>query len=414
MSYGAICAAGTKLQQVAGIDDSPRSLHEDILAATRGQTDTDAARHLADHAAPTIDWLAEEHDVVLTVETSWTGLGHRQPRLHAPPNRSGETLLSMLLSACERSGAQLLTEALVTTLYVDDACRVLGVGVERPDGRTETLGCDAIILATCGFGANRRLVREFIPELSNAHYHGHEGNSGDGILWGIELGGSVADMGSYQALGSLATPQAMVMPHTLLIGGGVQVNRDGRRFQNELDDISGQALTILTQPGGICWMVFDRRLHDQAMATFQEYRDADEINTAKHADSWERLAEKTGMPPAALTATMADTTRRCETEEPDRFGRRFARSDRLHPPFFAIRVTGALFHTQGGLVVDTEARVRREQGGLLPNLFAGGGAARAVSGPGGWGYLPGMGLCTAVTLGRLAGHAAAALSGDKP
>jgi fumarate reductase flavoprotein subunit len=58
--------------------------------------------------------------------------------------------------------------------------------------------------------------------------------------------------------------------------------------------------------------------------------------------------------------------------------------------------------------VDGSARVLRPDGTRLPNLFAGGGAARSVSGPSSWGYLPAMGLCTAVTLGWLAGRSAAA------
>ena len=45
-------------------------------------------------------------------------------------------------------------------------------------------------------------------------------------------------------------------------------------------------------------------------------------------------------------------------------------------PYCAVRVTGALFHTQGGLRVDDTARVVRTDGTLLPNLFAGGGAAQ--------------------------------------
>jgi fumarate reductase flavoprotein subunit len=70
-------------------------------------------------------------------------------------------------------------------------------------------------------------------------------------------------------------------------------------------------------------------------------------------------------------------------------------------------VTGALFHTQGGLVVDRNAQVLRPDGSALPNLFAGGGVARGISGPDVTGYLPGAGLCMAITLGRLAGRAAA-------
>jgi fumarate reductase flavoprotein subunit len=70
---------------------------------------------------------------------------------------------------------------------------------------------------------------------------------------------------------------------------------------------------------------------------------------------------------------------------------------------------GALFHTQGGLEVDRHARVLRPDGAPLPNLFAGGGAARGLSGPADWGYLSGSGLLMATNLGRLAGEAAAEL-----
>ena len=74
-----------------------------------------------------------------------------------------------------------------------------------------------------------------------------------------------------------------------------------------------------------------------------------------------------------------------------------------------VKVTGALFHTQGGLAIDTAARVLRADGTALPNLFAGGGAAVGVSGTGVEGYLSGNGLLTAFTLGRIAGQSAAEL-----
>jgi len=43
----------------------------------------------------------------------------------------------------------------------------------------------------------------------------------------------------------------------------------------------------------------------------------------------------------------------------------------------------------------------------LPNVFAGGGAARGVSGAHVWGYLSGNGLLSAVALGAIAGRRAA-------
>ena len=88
----------------------------------------------------------------------------------------------------------------------------------------------------------------------------------------------------------------------------------------------------------------------------------------------------------------------------DRFGRHFENQP-LSPPFMGVRVTGALFHTQGGARVDSPARVLRKDGAAFPNLYAGGGAACGVSGYGDSGYLSGNGLLSAVVLGRIAGLA---------
>jgi fumarate reductase flavoprotein subunit len=70
-------------------------------------------------------------------------------------------------------------------------------------------------------------------------------------------------------------------------------------------------------------------------------------------------------------------------------------------------VTGALAHTQGGLVVDGSARVLRTDGGPIPWLFAAGGAACGISGHGAGGYVPGNGLAQSFALGLIAGEAAA-------
>lgn len=97
-------------------------------------------------------------------------------------------------------------------------------------------------------------------------------------------------------------------------------------------------------------------------------------------------------------------------DTPEEFAAEILEKAPLEPPYLAVKVTGALFHTQGGLVVDTGARVlRRGTRRALPNLFAGGGAARGLSGPSCWGYTSGAGLMTATTLGRVAGEGAAAL-----
>ena len=101
-------------------------------------------------------------------------------------------------------------------------------------------------------------------------------------------------------------------------------------------------------------------------------------------------------------------------EAPDAFGRTHFNLAPLQPPLGIVRVKPGLFHTQGGLLVDSSARVMRPDGTAVPNLFAGGGAAVGISGQtGAGGYASGNGLLTALGLGRIAGLRAAAEIQDK-
>lgn len=408
MSLGAVCGVGSAEQRRAGLEDSVELFVADVMAKTEGRADPDLARLIGERSGATLDWLAERHQVPLLLDSKWIGLGHSRQRLHIPPGRNGEQLLALLSSACERAGIPIVTEACVTHLHADTEDRIVGVTLERPDGAREHLGCKAVILATCGFGGNHAMVQEHIPEMAGAKYFGHEGNRGDGIRWGIELGAAVADMTAYQGLGTLAEPQQIVVPHPLLIEGGILVNRDGRRFTHELANISGMCIPVLQQPGGIAWVIFDEARHRNCLAHSVEQQQLAEVGALRSADDLEELEKLCQLPTGSLRAELEHVATAKSRGEADRFGRSFAGLSALAPRFHAVRVTGALFHTQGGLCIDSNAQVRRADGSLLPNLYAGGGAARSISGPEVTGYLPAVGLAMAITLGRVAGDAAAA------
>ena len=166
---------------------------------------------------------------------------------------------------------------------------------------------------------------------------------------------------------------------------------------------------MVRQPGKFAWTIFSGSAHDVAMQ-FHHQRESVEAGAIRVADTFDRLVEITALPRDALAATLAEVNDVLAGKTADRFGRSFGDKAPLEPPYRAVKVTGALFHTQGGLVVDTGARVlRKGTRKAFPNLFAGGGAARGLSGPSRWGYTSGAGLMTATTLGRVAGEGAAAL-----
>jgi fumarate reductase flavoprotein subunit len=190
------------------------------------------------------------------------------------------------------------------------------------------------------------------------------------------------------------------------------VNLRGERFWNEASGYSEAAVAVLRQPEGVAWDVFDGRIAAIARQ-FEDFRQAEAAGAILAADSIEALAEAAHLPAAPLAAALAGVEAGKAAGATDRFGRRWDGVQPLRPPFHAVRVTGTLFHTQGGLVVDGSARVCLERGGTVPNLFAAGGAACGVSGPEASGYLSGNGLLTAVTLGRIAGREAARAAGRR-
>lgn len=405
LSSGLIPAPGTRMQRAKAVNDSPAAFAADILRKTKGQADADLVGLLASCVGPTIDWLAERHAVPFELVEGFLYPGHSVLRMHGTPRRTGAELMAFLSAAAARAGAEIMTDAHVDALYADGP-RVAGVRARRPDGGREDIGCGALVLACNGFGGNPAMVRRHIPEMADALFFGHAGNTGEGIEWGAALGGATRHMGAYQGHGSVATPHNILITWALMMEGGVQVNAEGRRFSNEHQGYSEQSVAVLAQPGRRAFDIYDQRRHALGLA-FEDYRNALAAGAVKSAGTIEGLAGNLGLPAAALAATLEETRGFAVGTRADPFGRDFTTKPPLAPPYYGVAVTGALFHTQGGLVVDASARVRRADGTALPNLYAAGGTACGVSGPSVWGYLSGNGLLSAVTLGRIAGRAAA-------
>jgi fumarate reductase flavoprotein subunit len=193
----------------------------------------------------------------------------------------------------------------------------------------------------------------------------------------------------------------VLITYALISEGGFQVNAAGKRFGTEMQGYSERALEVLAQPDGLAWDIYDERLHHLGM-TFEDYRNALDAGAIKQADSIEVLASQLGVDVEGLAQTFSNFNAGSQSDEQGRSGHQ-----PLQAPLYGVKVTGALFHTQGGLKVDFDARVLRKDGSPIANLYAGGGVAAGVSGYGASGYLSGNGLLTALGYGMLAGQHAA-------
>lgn len=404
LSTGSVPGAGTRFQREAGIEDSPQRMIDDLSAIADATDDPALLRRMAEVSAPTVEWLVDMVGARMTLITAYKHIGHTERRLHAPKSRRGQDLVDDLLAAIERRDIPLAVGNSVEELLVEGG-RVVGARV-RAGADASLVRARKTILAVNGFAADRALVREHCPEIAGADYFGALGSNGEAVKWGRTLGAALANMGAYQGYAAVAYPHGSLLSWTTIEKGGMLVGQNGRRFGDEPLGYSGFARIVLEQ-GRFAYAIFDQKIFEVA-ALEEEFMELVRHGGVKRFDAAADLATAFDLDAAALGETLAAFQSAAKGAAPDAFGRRDFGLGALEPPFHAARVTPGLFHTQGGLKVDADARVLDQAGRPIPNLFAGGGAAAGISGAqGALGYASGNGLLTAIALGRLGGVSAA-------
>ncbi len=411
LSSGSVPGAGTRFQAAAGIADSWERLAADITRRTEGTAPAHLVEALARESAPLVEWLVDAVGLPIELIADLKKVGHSVPRMHAPAGRQGHSLVNGLEAAAQAAGVMISPGNPVTGLLTEPGAagpRVVGVTVGRGEGRY-SVGARKVILAANGFGANREMLRRYIPEIAEAPYFGHLDNVGDAIGWAAELGARLVNMGAYQGHASVSHPQGALLSWAAVERGGILVNRAGRRFVDETLGYSGCASAVLAQPEGRAWVLFDRATRDYLAAKAEDFRDILAFGGVAEGEDLDALAARADLAPGALADTLAAYNAAARGQAADPLGRLDFGGAPLAGPYALVRVTAGLFHTQGGVDVDTAARVRRAEGGVIENLYAVGGVAVGLSGAhGGTGYCSANGLLAALGLGRLAGRDAAA------
>lgn len=402
MSTSMIPVGGSRWQRELGIDDdSPDRLYQDVMAKSKGAAEPVIARALVDVGNELVEWMADECGVPLELLTDAEFPGHSRKRHLCVADRAGQTLHRHLLEAVDQhENITLVVPLRIADLETSDGQWT--VTARTPDGVEQTITANAVLLATNGFGANPDRLARHIPEIVDGLYFGGDHSLGDALDIGERLGADTAFLDAYQGHGSVATPHGVLVTWTTMMNGAFLVNAEGNRFGDESTGYSEFAVQVIDQPGSVAWVIYDRHVHEAALpfADYQQLAEADGIRWMDDADA---VAALIGCDPTSLRKTLDDTEEFGAGVKRDELGRTvWPRT--LEPPYAVVKVTGALFHTQGGLCVNGTAAVLRD-GEPIPGLYAAGGAAAGISGHGSAGYLSGNGLLSALGLGYLAGRA---------
>jgi len=389
ISGGLFPAAGSALQRSAGITDSPEAWLDDLRLFAPGMVNEHIAQAVAQALPAATAFLVEGCQAPIVFLADVVAPGHSQKRFHCVSPASGAALHAWFRQACTHQPR---------IQWVDQRAEVQRgpQGFELQAG-AQQISAAQLVLAGGGFGGNAEMVARFIPGMAGALHNGSATQDGSvlslGLAWGAQLWG----MDGYQGQGHTNPGGVTRLGMSIPTLGGVMVNRQGQRFVAEDMGPSALAPHVLAQPGGQALEVFDAAIEAQ-LGNHGAYQQALQAGCVLTHDSLEGLAALAGVNAQGLAQTLAQVAQLSQGQGQDALGRqRFVRA--LSSPFKASWVTGALSHTQGGLLTRPDGAVLHQSGQVMPGVFAVGGSAAGLSGRGAEGYLPGNGLAQAFGLG---------------
>jgi succinate dehydrogenase/fumarate reductase flavoprotein subunit len=308
-------------------------------------------------------------------------------------------------------------EADVQRLLTADDGSVVGVELRR-DRAVQQVNAAAVVLATGGYAANPELFAELHDRP--LYSVGWETSTGDGLKLATQAGGQIVGTDMWlPTFGGLPGPEEAwkVAWQDRSRNWAAQnreqwelyVLRDGRRFVAEDDEhIDNKERALAAVPDLTFFQVFDMRVLKEGPEIFT-FCSNDDLPTLVgqrrgvfSGDSLRGLAAAAGIDAGRLETTVRDYNQAVASGSGDELGRRLLPVPIEEPPFFAVQNHGISVITFGGVDVDSELRVRRDDGEVIPGLYAAGEVlgAGAVSGNA---FCGGMLVTPAISFGQWLG-----------
>ena len=397
-STGGLNAAETSYQKADNIDDSIELFVEDTMKGGKELNDKELVTVMAENSAAAVDWVNE-----IGGDLSVVGMfgGASVKRIHRPSDTSavGPMLMKALNAKAEELGIPVLLETKAEKILLDDKGAVCGVQATDKDGNEMNIDCTAVILATGGFGANSDMVVEYKADLAGFCTTNHPGATGDGIAMAEELGAAFVDMEQIQTHPTVNPDTQTMYTEGVRGNGAILVNKEGKRFVDELETRDVVSAAILEQTDGQCYLVFDQAVRE-SLAAIESYIKAGIVT---EADTPEELGEAIGVDGAALAETLKTYAGYQAAGKDEEFERDSMEFPLDQPKYYAALCAPAIHHTMGGVKINTETQVLKEDGSAIPGLFA---AGEVTGGVHGGNRLGGNAVTDIVVFGRIAGSMA--------
>ena len=393
-------AAGTKIQEKLGEKDSPELFYEDTMKGGKNKNNKELVKVLANNSSAIVDWLIER-GADLSEITS-TG-GQSAKRTHRPTGGAavGPNIVSALSKTAENEKIDIRKGTKAIAL-VKAKNRIVGVKVREIDGKEYTIKAKAVIVATGGFGANAKMVEKYNPKLKGFGSTNNPAIVGDGIVMVEKVGGALVDMNEIQTHPTVVHNKTNMITEAVRGEGAILVNRDGKRFIDELETRDVVSKAILEQKGKSAFLVFDEGIRTKLKAADGYVKKGYAVE-----GTLEEIAAKIGTDAKTLEATLNKYNEAVKNKVDSEFNKKTLPKELTGTKYYAIEISPAVHHTMGGVRINANAEVLGKNGRPIKGLYAAGEVTGGIHGAN---RIGGNAVADITIFGKIAGENAATFS----
>lgn len=399
IASGGTNAAGTKQQAAQGIKDSWELMRDDTIKSGKNMSNPALVEILAKESAAAIDWLTS-FGADLNGITSGGGASAR--RFHAPKDGRpvGPELLRVLRGAANQRKIDVRTNSRVTRISTNGSGAVTGVEVLERVNANYRIEARAVVVAAGGFSSNKEMVAKYCPKCVGMASSNQPGATGEGMILAEQAGAELIQMDQVQIHPSLGAGTNILVTEATRGAGAIMVNREAKRFINELTTRDLASAAILEQTGKTVFLVFDGGVRKR-LKTFEGLF---HLGLGKEAPTLEGLAKILGVDPAILATTVETYNKYQKSKNDEEFKRGDMALPLVDAPFCSIEIQPGVHYTMGGIAINGKTQALAKGGKPVLGLYAAGEVTGGVHGAN---RLGGNSTIETVVFGRIAGREAA-------
>ena len=388
-----------------GYFDSVELMELDTLIGGKGKNNPELVKALAENSAAAIEWLAS---IGADVKNVGAFGGASVKRIHRPVNADGKVtavgayIVPILEKNLQDRNVQFLFDTTANEIIMKDG-KAVGIKATGKDGNKVTINAKSVVIATGGFGANAEMVEKYKPDLKGFATTNAEGAQGQGIDMATAVGAATVDMDQIQIHPTVHIEEdgnAHLITEGLRGDGAILVNAEGKRFYDEVSTRDKVSAAIIAQPEKSAWLVVDQSMVDKSAVIAGYIKSGYTVTGA----TYEELAKAMGVDETTFVSTMNTWNQAVEAKSDAEFNRTSFANPLTAAPYYAIKITPAVHHTMGGIVINPKAEVLNEKGEAISGLFAAGEVTGGVHGAN---RLGGNAVADFTVFGRIAGQSAA-------